>query len=168
MPENMRTASAEHFDTLWSWNTLERRPLYCTLDFHRKVQVWGNHWASHCKFQPNKGVSLFQEGVSPSLLKKKEKKIIRREIYEKNIKKREKRRRKEWESHGSTHLSSTRTQIKRLLLFLSKPLLHHSDWSGLQEALFPHTRQEYQMPSLQQFQEIHPSCWQKVYLGKQR
>jgi len=41
MPENMRSASAEHFDALWSWNTLERRPWHCTLDFHTKVQVWG-------------------------------------------------------------------------------------------------------------------------------
>ena len=33
------------------------------------------------------------------------------------------------ESHGSTHSSSSCTQtIKRLLLFLSMPLLLHSDW----------------------------------------
>ena len=36
---------------------------------------------------------MFQEGVRPSLLKKKEKKIIRREIYtKKRIKKREKKK----------------------------------------------------------------------------
>ena len=96
---------------------------------------------------------MFQEGVKPSLLKKKEKKIIRREIYQK---KREKKREKKKERVREPWLHTlkqqhTHTQIRRLLLFLSKPLLLHSDRSGFQEALFPFMRQEYHMPSLQQF-----------------
>ena len=97
MAENIRTASAKHFDALWSGNTLKRRPRHCTLDFHTKVQVWGgNRIASRFKFQPSKGVSLFQEGVSPGLLKKKKK--IEREKTKK------KGRRKDWKRAGNLHI----------------------------------------------------------------
>ena len=42
--------------------------------FTQKSKCEGNRIASHCKFQPSKGVSLFQEGVSPGLLEKKNEK----------------------------------------------------------------------------------------------
>ena len=88
-------------------------------------------------------------------MKKKEKKKKHKERDTKKTKreKKERERKKERvrESHSSTHSSSSCTQtIKRLLLFLSKPLLLRSDRSGLQGVLFPHTRQEYHTPSLQQ------------------
>ena len=41
------------------------------LTFTQKSKCGGNRIASQYKFQPSKGVSLFQEGVSPGLLEKK-------------------------------------------------------------------------------------------------
>ena len=41
------------------------------LTFTQKSKCGGNRIASRFKFQPSKGVFLFQEGVSPDLLKKK-------------------------------------------------------------------------------------------------
>ena len=41
MPKNMRFASAEHFDALWSWNTLERRPDIAHLTFTQKSKCGG-------------------------------------------------------------------------------------------------------------------------------
>ena len=130
---------------------------------------------------------MFQEGISPDLLQKKERKNIRREIQKKKSKKNKKRERererarkkeRERESHGPTHSSSSCTQtIKRLLLFLSKPLLLYSDrqlltckretylasiimehfanGSSLQGTLFPRRRQEYHTPLLQQLRDVH-------------
>jgi hypothetical protein len=52
------------------------------LTFTQKSKCGGNRIASRYKFQPSKGVSLFQEGVSLGLLEKKdsgeEKKIRKR------------------------------------------------------------------------------------------
>jgi len=88
---------------------------------------------------------LFQEGVRLGLLEKKreerkkeerknkerdkkEKKIIKRKKRERKKRERKKERVRERESHGSTHSSSSCTQtIKKLLLFLAKPLLLHLD-----------------------------------------
>ena len=42
------------------------------LTFTQKSKCGRYRIASHCKFQPSKGVFLFQEGVSPGLLEKKE------------------------------------------------------------------------------------------------
>ena len=127
---------------------------------------------------------MFQEGVRPSLLKKKRKKERnrkkgeRKKKKEREKKKRERKKERVRESHGSTHSSSSCTQtIKRLLLFLSKPLLLYSDrqlltckremylasiimehfanGSDLQGTLFPRTRQEYHTPLLQQFRDVH-------------
>ena len=41
------------------------------LTFTQKSKCGGNRIASRFKFQPSKGVSLFQEGVSLGLLEKK-------------------------------------------------------------------------------------------------
>ena len=76
---------------------------------------------------------MFQEGVRPSLLKEKRgkerKKKGERDKKRKREKKRERKKERVRESDGSTHSSSSCTQtIKRLLLFLSKSLLLHSDW----------------------------------------
>ena len=82
---------------------------------------------------------MFQKGVRPSLLKKIEKRERKtkkkgREIKnkkkkkEREKKKRERKKERVRESHGSTHSSSSCTQtIKKLLLFLAKPLLLHLD-----------------------------------------
>ena len=90
IPENMRSASAEHFDALRSWNTLERRPRHCTLDFHTKVQVWGKSLSVSLQVPTLQRVSLFQEGVRPSFLKKK-----RDEKKRKRKKKREREKKEE-------------------------------------------------------------------------
>ena len=144
-PKNMGAASLVHFDALWWWNTLERRPRYCTLDFHIKVQVWRKSLSVLLQIPANQRSILVSRRCQPCLAWKREREREGRNRKEKKKnkgreKKREKGRRKEWESHGSTHSSSSPTQIIRLLIFLSKPLLFHSDRSGLQGVLFPRTR----------------------------
>ena len=59
------------------------------LTFTQKSKCGGNRIASRYKFQPSKGVSLFQEGVSPGLLEKKrgQKKEKKGERYKKEKKK---------------------------------------------------------------------------------
>ena len=51
--------------------------------------------ASRCKFQPSKGVFLFQEGVSPSLLEKKEVKKGGRHKREREREREKKKKKKE-------------------------------------------------------------------------
>ena len=112
------------------------------------------------------------------MLKKRKREIKRKKKRKETKKQKNKERKSERESHGSTHSSSSCTQtIKRLFLFLSKPLLLYLDWhllrckretylasiimehfangSGLQGTLFPRTRQEYHTPLLQQFRDVH-------------
>ena len=89
MLENMRTTSAEHFDALWSWNTLERRPWNCTLDFHTKVQVWGKSLSVSLQSSKHPKEYPYFKKVSDLACSKKKKK---RE--EKKKKGREKKRRK--------------------------------------------------------------------------
>ena len=64
------------------------------MTFTQKSKCEGKCIASHCKFQPSKGVSLFQEGVSPGLLEKKKRgeKKIKKERDIKNKIKKEKRK----------------------------------------------------------------------------
>ena len=62
------------------------------LTFTQKSKSGGNRIASRFKFQPSKGVSLFQEGVSPSLLEKKRGEKNRKK--ERDIKKGEKKKNK--------------------------------------------------------------------------
>ena len=95
MLENMKSAAAEHFDALWSWNTLERRPRHCTLDFHTKVQVWGKSLSIslQCSKHP-KEYPCFKK-VSDLACSKKRKKEKKREKERKKgeIKKEEKKER---------------------------------------------------------------------------
>jgi len=61
-------------DTLWWWNTLNRRPWLYTLDFYTKVQVWG--MMSHQKPSWLKR----KKWCSPALLKKER---IKKELWKK-------------------------------------------------------------------------------------
>ena len=62
------------------------------LTFTQKSKCGGNRIASRFKFQPSKGVSLFQEGVNPGLLEKK--RGEKKEKKERDIKKQKKEKRK--------------------------------------------------------------------------
>ena len=142
MPENMRTASAEHFDALRSWNTLERRPRHCTLDFHTKVQVWGQSLSVSLQSSRHpKEYPCFKKVLDLACSKKrevekrgKERKKGRERKKKKKKRQREKRkrekgRRKECGRAMAPHTQAARAhkQSRTLLLFLSKPLLLHSD-----------------------------------------
>ena len=71
-PDNIGAASIVRLDALWCWNTLERRPHHCTLDFYTKVQVWreiAQYLAansSHTKEYPG-----LQKVSAPTCLEKK-------------------------------------------------------------------------------------------------
>ena len=86
---------------------------------------------SRYKFQPSKGVSLFQEGVSPGLLekkrgKKKEKKerdIKKRKRKKKKIKREKKKERKEEGESGREPATFTQNSI-RSWLHTHKQLTH--------------------------------------------
>ena len=115
----MRSASAEHFDALWSWNTLERRPRHCTLDFHTKVQVWGKSLSVSLQSSKHpKEYHCFKKVSDLACSKKIEKRERKtkkkgREIKKKKEREKKKRERKKErvrESHGSTHSSSSCTQ----------------------------------------------------------
>ena len=97
MPENMRSASAEHFEALWSWNTLERRPQHCTLDFHTKVQVWGKSLSISLQSSKHpKEYPCFKKASDLACSKKKKKREEKKEKKGREIKKkikREKRKR---------------------------------------------------------------------------
>ena len=139
MPENMRTASAEHFDTPRSWNTLKRRPQHCTLDFHTKVQVWGKslsvslQCSKHTKEYPcYKKVSdlACSKKKRERKRKKKGRKIKKRRKKERERKEKERKEEgKEWGRVMAPHTQAAHAhkQSRTLLLFLSKPLLLHSD-----------------------------------------
>ena len=94
MPENIRTASAEHFDALWSGNTLKRRPRHCTLDFHTKVQVWGKSYSITLQVPAIQRSILVSRRCQPWIARKKRKKE----------REKEKGRRKEWERAGNLHI----------------------------------------------------------------
>ena len=122
MPKNMRSTSAEHFDALWSWNTLERRPQHCTLDFHTKDQVCRKPLSVSLQVLTIQRSILVSRRCQAQLaqkkreVKKEEKKEKRREITkkkkkkEREKKKRERKKERVRESHGSTHSSSSCTQ----------------------------------------------------------
>ena len=61
------------------------------LIFTQKSKCGGNRIASRFKFQPSKGVSLFQEGVSPGLLETKRE--VKKKKKDRDIKNREKKER---------------------------------------------------------------------------
>ena len=160
MIENMRTASAEHFDTLWSWNTLERRPWHCTLDFHIKVQVWGKSLSvSQQSSKHPKEYPCFKK-VSDLACSKKKKERKKRERDKKKKKEknkeREKKRERKKERVREPWLHINQEAAPLPFQAFAAPL---RSIRPLQGVLFPHMRQEYHMPSLQQFQGIHPSCW---------
>ena len=67
-------------------------PDIADLTFTQKSKSGGNRIASRFKFQPSKGVSLFQEGVSPGLLEKK--RGEKKEKKERDIKKQKKKKEK--------------------------------------------------------------------------
>jgi len=61
------------------------------LTFTQKSKCGGNRIASRYKFQPSKGVSLFQEGVSPGLLEKK-REVKKKKKKERDIKKKKRKK----------------------------------------------------------------------------
>ena len=65
------------------------------LTFTQKSKSGGNRIASRYKFQSSKGVSLFQEGVSPGLLEKKEREKEKKGDRYKKIKKERKEKKRE-------------------------------------------------------------------------
>ena len=112
---------------------------------------------------------MFQEGVSPGLLEKEKEKNereIKNKKKEEKKKEREKkkRERKKEKSEGESWLHTLK-QLMPQTIKNPAPLPFQAfatplrSIRPLQGVLFPHTRQEYHTPLLQQFQGIHPSCW---------
>ena len=106
MPEIMRTASAEHFDTLWSWNTLKRRPQHYTLDFHTKSPSVGEITerlaasSNHPKEYP-----CFKKASDLACSKKRGKKRERdKKRRKKERERKEKERKEEGKSEGEPWL----------------------------------------------------------------
>ena len=94
MPENMWSASDEHFNNLWSWNTLERRPRHCTIDLHTKVQVWGRSLSVSLQSSKHpKEYPCFKKVSDLACSKKKKKREEKKEKREKDKKKKKKRKR---------------------------------------------------------------------------
>ena len=102
MRENIRTASAEHFDALWSGNTLKRRPRHYTLDFHTKVQVWGKSLSVSLQVLTIQRSILVSRRCQPWIARKKRKKE----------REKEKGRRKEWERTGNLHIKLHRVLVQ--------------------------------------------------------
>ena len=166
MPENTRTALVEHFDALWSGNTLKRRPRHYTLDFHTKVQVWEISHSVTLQVPAIQRSILVSRRCQPWLAwkkkrgEKKEKK--KRDIKNKKKKKeknkekeneREKGRRKEWERAGNLHIKlypvlTPHTQEAHARIQSRKCFTS-----------FPGLRCSLNTPSPQQFRDIHPIRW---------
>ena len=168
MPENIRTASAEHFDALWSGNTLKRRPRHYTLDFHTKVQVWE---ISH-------SVTLQVPAIQRSILvsrrcqswlawKKREVKKRRKKgerykkiyIKEKNkkIKREKEKERKEEGKSGREPATFTQNSIRSWLHTLKQ--LTHAYNPENASLPFQAFAAPLNTPSLQQFPDIHRISW---------
>ena len=98
MPENMRYALVEHFEALWSWNTLERRPQHCTLGFHTKVQVWGKSLSVSLQSSKHpKEYPCFKKVSDLACSKKREKKERKRKKGEREKKRRRKKEKRKRE-----------------------------------------------------------------------
>ena len=149
----------------------KRRPWHCTLHFHTKVQVWGKSLSISLQSSKHpKEYPCFKKASDLACSKKKEKKRgkEKRERDKKRRKKERERKEKERKEEGKSEGEPWLYTLKQLMHTIIKnpaPLPFQAfaaplrTIKPLQGVLFPHTRQEYHTPSLQQFQGIHPSCW---------
>ena len=162
MPENIRTASLNTLMLFGVGTHSKGDPDITHLTFTQKSKCGGNRWASRNKFPPSKGLSLFQEGVSPGLLEKKERGEKkewkkRKEKIMKKIKREKKKERKEEGKSGREPATFTQNSIWSWL-HTHKQLTHAYNQENA-SLPFQAFAAPLNTPSPQQFPDIHRICW---------
>ena len=165
MPENIRFASSEHFDALWSGNTLKRRSRHYTLDFHTKVQVWGKSHSVTLQVPTIQRSILISRRCQPWLAWKKIE-VKKKYKKERDIKKRKKRkeknkeRKKERKEEGKSGRESATFTQNSIRSWLHTLKVAHA-WIQSRNSSLPFQAFAALLntPSPQQFPDIHHICW---------